>query len=512
MSPRNNTPPISVEDFTKSTLSKFGIKSQEPVSPTKVDPIRWIENNFYLYDTMQQIHIYPVQERLIREALRRDDDGNYVYNTVIWSWPKKSAKSTIVAAICHYIAFNFPNASIKLVANDLKQADSRVGYYLRESIKLHPKHRDIIKIKPTGFLIQYPNGSRIEMVPIDPRGEAGGNDDLIVYSELWGWKSQAHQQMWAEMTLSPTKYGKSQRWVDTYAGYKGDSPILEYLYSQAVDKGERVFNDLEAYTNRKGKIFAVWVTQHLLPWQRGAAGEAYYAEQASTLTPAEYDRMHHNQWISSTSQFVAMAWWDSCHIKNYGGTLPPMYQDQEIVLGADAGVSSDCFALMGVTRSKGITEVRICLVWVPPKGGSILFSNPEDPLDETTPEGMIRILCARYNVVKLAYDQYQLHEMITRLKWDNVVDTEKFDQGQRRYVSDKHLYDIIRGRRLRHSGEPELREHVQNSQAENIGEKMRIVKKNPQDKIDLTVALAMASEEAHRLNLGNWDEDGIMMR
>src|SRR3990167_4263768 len=103
---------------------------------TLPDPIQWIEENFYLYDTAEPLTLQDCQVRPLRLAFERDASGRYRYTTVLWSWPKKCAKSTVIAAVVDYIAEHTPRASIKLVANDLKQADSRVGMYLRENIKI----------------------------------------------------------------------------------------------------------------------------------------------------------------------------------------------------------------------------------------------------------------------------------------------------------------------------------------------------------------------------------------
>ena len=210
--------------------------------PTPHDPVDWISNHFYVYDTRELFEFHEPIEVALREALRRDENGDWLYDLVLWSWIKKSAKSTVIAAVAHYIASTRENARIALMGNDLRQATSRVGTYLREAIKIakrqHPDDlfvQDIeVPVRTSGD-IRYPNGSLVEMLPIDPTGEAGGNHDMIVFSELWGWRHKAHEDMWAEMTISPTRYGRAQRWIDTYAGFRGASNILESLYNRDRD-------------------------------------------------------------------------------------------------------------------------------------------------------------------------------------------------------------------------------------------------------------------------------------
>ena len=447
------------------------------------NPIDWIENNFYLYDTGNLMSLYPCQRRPLELADERDANGHYRFNTILWSWPKKSAKSSVIAARADYIATHKTNGSVKLVANDLKQADSRVGMYLRENIKLAMKagKREGITINPSGYKIRYPSGSLIESVPIDPSGEAGGNDDMIVYSELWGWKSKAHQRMWSEMTLSPTKWGNSQRWIDTYAGINGESPILEQLYDTGVKQGYKVWEDHEVYINEAAKMLTVWVTQPMLPWQT----PEYYTQEAGQLTPSEFARMHRNQWSESSEAFIPMAWWDACKLD----TLSPL---RGVVVGVDAAVDNDCFAVVVVSSSpEGKAQVRYCRVWTPPEHGQIDFLEVEREL---------LLLFKQYHVTEVAYDPYQMASTAQRLG-DNVF-WNAFTQGAPRLVADKMLYDMIRDGRIEHLGDyPELRQHLANADRKPEDDKMRIIKRNQKDKIDAAVALSMAVNRAMYYNL-----------
>lgn len=475
-------------------------QSQTLVLPSGEAACQWIQDNFYLYDTGELMSLYPCQVRPLIEALSRDDEGRYRYNTIVWSWPKKSAKSSIVAAVVDWLCSNRPRSLVRLVANDLKQADSRVGHYLRESIKhARSKHADkdrrafceAIKITPSGYLVEYPNGSRVEMVPIDPTGEAGGNDDLIVYSELHGWKSKAHQDMWAEMTLSPNKFRHAQRWIDTYAGWQGESPILESLYQSGVNEGRELWEPgSEVYANDTARLLCVWITRHLLPWQINEDGRAYYAQEAASLHPNQYRRMHGNEWVSSIEAFIQPEWWAACQ-----GDYPEFNAQTPVVVGMDAGVSNDCFALVGVSRIGEQTYVRFARIWKPPKGGAIDFAEPETAIrDEFTKQ---------YNVVQICYDAYQLHDMATRLRHDSVAWMYEFKQGEPRLEADKQLHDTIRDRRITHSGNADLTQHVTNANAEVNKEdrRLRIVKRAEHLKVDACVALSMANYESRRLNV-----------
>lgn len=461
------------------------------------DPIDWIQKEFYIPELEGPIQLYPYQIAVLREALSKDENGNFNYNLILWGDIKKSAKSCIAAAVALYTAWTKGWASIKVIANDQKQADSRVAFYVRRAVQLNPKLRELIKV--INYKLNFPNYSVIEAIPIDPKGEAGGNDDLIVYSELWGAKNEAAQKMWTETTLSPTKFGKSQRWVETYAGFNGESPILERLYERGITRGERIdlsyagndLSDLEIY--REGGMLMLWNTIPRLPFQT----PEYYAAEEADLLPSEFQRVHRNQWASSQSKFVEKEWWNSCLEQ-----LPPMTKKEMCVLAADANKGSetttpaDCFALVLVTRHPNRPKdvaIRYCGIWQAEPGKLMDY----DPIKQE-----IRRLCQEYSVVELAYDPYQLHDMMTTFKKEGVANTKEFSQTGARLKADKLLRDLIINKRIAHDGNPLLAQHIDNANIQNHGEDgIRLVKRNQKDKIDAAVALSMAASRVLYYNI-----------
>lgn len=455
-----------------------------------LSPVDWIEREFWIPELDDNpMQLAPYQIAALNEANRKDENGQYVYSVVVWSDIKKSIKSSIAAAVALYRAEQTRYGSIKIVANDLKQADSRVAFYARRAMELNPAHFGNWKIKPSGYRIETPNHTVIEAIPVDPKGEAGGNDDLIIFSELWAANQTAAQRMWTEMTLSPTKYGYSQRWVETYAGFSGESPLLEQLYEAGVKQGRLLdvgIPGLELYANDTARLLCLWNTRPRLEWQT----PEYYAQEAAVLTPGEFERVHRNQWATSENVFVPGEWWDAC-----ADEMPHFDAKTPIVCGMDAGVSSDTFALVGVSRIGDKTFKRFCRVWKPPKGGKIDFSE----IDRFIREELVK----QYNVVQIAYDPHQLHDMATRLRRDGVVWMYEFLQGNPRLEADKALYDAIRDRKFVHDSDPQLTEHVKNANSKSTGDidKLRIVKRAEHLKIDAAVALSMCNAEARRLAL-----------
>ncbi len=464
------------------------------------DPVQWIEQHFYIPELKGPITLAPYQKAVLNEACRKDEEGKFIYNVCLWSDIKKSAKSCIAAAIALYRAYHAEWGSIKIIANDLKQADSRVAFYLRRSIELHP---DMVDIKQVRYLTSFSNHTTIEAIPIDPAGEAGGNDDLIIFSELWAFKHAKAMQLWTEMALSPTKFGYSQRWVETYAGYDGESPILERLYESGVTNGKRInlsydehdLSDLEVYTN--GDMLTLWNGKPRLSFQT----PEYYASEERQHPANEFRRIHRNEWGSSVEKFVNIVWWDNCKEE-----LPPMTKEEPLILGIDAAKGSqsmsyvaDCFAVVGVTRHphrKKDVAIRYAGIWQAAKGQLLDF----EPI-----ENEIKRLCSEYSVVEAAYDPHQLHDMATRLKKLHIANFREFNQANDRLIADKQLQAKIINKQLAHDGNPLLRQHIDNANAKTqAGDKdgIRIVKRNDTKKVDACVALAMATARCLYYNLG----------
>lgn len=462
------------------------LRQQQTVTVTEYqppdNPADYLEAEFYIPETGAPIALHP-EQRLVLEAMSQRENGAFKYMTWLYSAPKKSGKTAIGAGLALWQAERIPNGEIYIVGNDLKQADNRMNQAIRYCVQHNPRMADWKVIRNTIYL---PNGTRIEAVPVDPAGEAGANPTGIFWTETWGARQRKHEDMWSEMVLSPTRAGDTFKFVESYAGFRGESIVLERLYDGVVKPDYALSGLPECYAH--GPLFAYWCTRRIMPWMLNEQAKVYYHSEALDKHPDEMRRVHGNEWVDSTAVFVPGEWWDACQ------QPLPTWERQALVLGVDAAVTSDCFAIVGITRHGDNLVVRYSQVWTPPKGGEIDF---------TEPEAELRRLCQQYNVIQIAYDKTELQDMAQRLRRDKVTWLKKFDQGMARAAADKQLYDCIRDRRILHSGEAELTAHIKNANADiNKHEnRMRLIKRAEHLKIDAAVALSMATHEALRLNL-----------
>lgn len=222
-----------------------------------------------------------------------------------------------------------------------------------------------------------------------------------------------------------------------------------------------------------------------------------------SLTEAEARVLLEAAWedIDTGERFLpSMASWDNCK-----EDLPPLVRKDAaqrirgtpLVVALDAAVSGDTFAMAAVSRhpvNHADVAVRLTAAFKPPPNGQIDFESVERTLYDWLDN---------YNVQHVTYDAYQLHDMMQRLAKRGRVFVEAFGQGPERLIGDKMLLDLIQNRRIAHSGDPELRAHIDNADRQTSAEqnKLRIVKRESSLKIDLAVALAMACKRCLEMNL-----------
>jgi phage terminase large subunit-like protein len=130
-------------------------------------------------------------------------------------------------------------------------------------------------------------------------------------------------------------------------------------------------------------------------------------------------------------------------------------------------------------------------------------AKPGQKIDFDEPRAEIHRLCREFNVVMLAYDRHELHDMMSQLSKENIVWTYDFGQGSMRLEADRQLLDLILEKRYWHDGNPDVREHIDNAdkKLDEDGRRLRIVKREDAMKIDLAVCASMAANRCLYLNL-----------
>lgn len=217
----------------------------------------------------------------------------------------------------------------------------------------------------------------------------------------------------------------------------------------------------------------------------GHLAAGYATRRRQSLTEAEARVLLDADWDDEggADAFLdSMIWWDACRTD-----LAALSARTPLVLAADASVSGDCFAIIGVSRTPARpNDVAVRYVDITDPHGH--------PLDYDVIEQRLVAFVRSHNVLEVTYDPYQLHQMMTSLRNRGIVKTKPFGQQTDRLIADYQLRQLIARRGTAHDGHPALRQHIANADRKSDGEqKLRIVKRSPSLPIDGAVALSMAA-------------------
>ncbi len=214
-------------------------------------------------------------------------------------------------------------------------------------------------------------------------------------------------------------------------------------------------------------------------------GQSLSASEARVLLEAGWED------ADDVDRFLpSLTLWDNCREE-----LPPLTRRTPLLLGADAGISNDTFALVAVSRHPANHEhvaVRWARVYVPTGGAA---------LDFDAIQADILAFLRAHNVVELCYDPLHIHQMMTNIRQRGLCKVDPFHQGQERLIADYSVRQMIIQQRIAWAADPVgagdlliLRQHLDNADAKkDASDRLRIVKRADSLKIDAAVTLSMAT-------------------
>lgn len=379
----------------------------------------------------------------------------------------------LILAYVYWLCLFHPGRTVLFFSKGQLEADELI----RRVMGMHRRwtHAHVRLVKQNTSELVWANGSRMISLPATASAGKSFTASVVVLDEFAAM--QYAQQVYT--AVKPT-IDSGGRLIILSTANGEDNPFHQLW--KAAESGLNTFTSL------------------FLPWHaRPRRDSAWYADvERDALSAAEMRREYPGIPDDAFSPIAAdqflddMTLWAACY-----ELLPPLDDRTPLVLAADGAVSNDHFALVGTTRHPvrhDDVAVRLIREWIPPAGGKLDFAAIEDE---------IRAICTLYHVVQLAYDQHELHYMMTRLQNDGVVWTDAFSQMQDRLIADKQLYDLIVYRRLAHDGDERLTQAIKNADREidRKEKKLRIVKRSSAKKIDLAVALSMSTAKCLELNL-----------
>jgi len=461
---------------------------------------QWAESHWRL-DGRHLIRFTPWQAAA-GAAMFPDDGSAPRWDTFLLSTVKKAGKTEFDACATGYAALTFPAPEmVYVLANDQAQAQDRVFDRIARAFRAMGMVGSGEAVITASEIRLRETDTRIVALPADFAGSSGAVFGVTSWTELWAYRHEGHVRLWEELTPIPNR--RSLRIVDSYAGFAGDSPILEPMWQRALS-GERLDPELPIYgTGRLWAYIDTGEDAQRRAWRGSEAErEAYYAEQRATLRPGTYARLHLNQWQSGEEAFLTADDWDAC--VHPALSRLPASREQRLYVGVDAATKHDSAAVMAVSREGERVRLAAHRIWTP-KGS---------PLDlEESIEAYVLELQRDYRLAAVFYDPYQMARSAATLRKAGVPMEEYPQTTGNLTATGQNLYDLVRERRLVMYPDAELRRHALGAVAIETGRGWRIAKERASRKVDGVVALsfaALAAVTRHRAGrwVGDLDDQG----
>ncbi|MDI3561292.1 terminase TerL endonuclease subunit [Bradyrhizobium sp. Arg816] len=424
--------------------------------------------------TGRPFELLPAEISFLEHAFNLDETSRAIYPELTYSAPKKSGKTAFAAilTLTATLLYGGKNAEAICCANDLEQSQSRVFSAIEAIVKASPRLKDRAKITKSELFFPDVSAS-IKAIASDAAGAAGANPVISVGDELWGFTTESSRRLWDELVPPPTRRA-AWRLVTTYAGYSGESLLLEELYKAGTAQ-PLIGPDLYAGEGR----LTFWTHKPVAPWQ----DDRWLAQMRSSMRPNAFARIIENRWVASESAFVDLAMWDRC----VDPGLRPLQSDcgLPVFIGVDASLKRDSTAIIAVTGDGD----RVRLV-----SHKVFQPSPDRPLDfEETIEAEIVNLCSRFDVQAIRYDPWQMASVAQRLIKRGVPMQEYPQTSGNLTDSSSNLYELIKGENLAVYPDEAMRTSISQAIAIETPRGWRIAKEKQKHKIDVVVALAMAS-------------------
>jgi phage terminase large subunit-like protein len=437
-------------------------------------PIEFIETCLFDPETGRPFVLLPAERAFLEHAFKIGANGKLLYNEWVYSCPKKSGKTTFAALIIITMVLLFggcfPEAFA--LANDQEQAQSRVFEFIKRIILASPLLRNEAQI--TQYKITFPAfGATIQAIASDAGSAAGANPVISCFDELWAYTTERSRRLFDEMVPPPTRK-ISVRLTVTYAGFSGESVLLEELYRRGKEQ-PLVGDSLHAGDG----LLLAWHTKPVAPWQDEAWATSMRRERASA-----YQRQFLNEFASSSSQFVDLAKWDRCVDLTLGHM--PANPTLPVWVGVDASYKHDQTAICVVTFDRSTQRARLVehCVYQP---------TSDEPLDfELSIEAALLDLARCFRVRTILYDPWQMQSTSQRLIKAGLP-MEEFPQSSPNLTAaSQNLFDLIESQAIVLYPDAPMRTAVQRCVAIEGPRGWRIGKEKSAFKIDVVVALAMA--------------------
>ncbi|NTI41608.1 terminase large subunit [Rhizobium rhizogenes] len=449
-------------------------------------------------------------------------NGKRQVRTVFILLPRGARKTTIGAglALLHTVGWERVNSGQAMVAASAEE-DATIAY--DEAVGIVGETEWLQgAMKPTEslFILEHKKSkAKFRALASGGRGKLGKTPQFVLADELINWEGENSRKMWSAIRTGLNKVPGTLLVIITQAGRGQENLAYELLkYARRVQSGEiedpgflPVLFETDPEADWQDEDIWHFVNPGLAEGYPDIDGLRQMAHEAKER-PAERDnfrQFHLNTWLDySASPFVSMPVYDEgraeVDLDQFEAEQTPCY------LGVDLSSTNDLTAVVAawgdresgyavypwfflpkdnIHRKAGQDGVNYPL-WEEQR---LITLTDGNVIDYSAVEARIEELCARFNVLEIAFDPALARNSINNLL-DKGLPVVEFRQGWvTMSPAINELERAILARRFIHGGHPILRWHFDNIAIRTDSSGNRSFHKGKsRDRIDGAVATAMA--------------------
>ena len=385
---------------------------------------------------------------------------------ILISLAKKNGKSTFSAIVLSWFLTTQEPGEIYICSNSKDQSSFITYRKIVSMIRKNPGLDKTCRIY-NDYIENIKTGTILRCLSSSYRSSAGLNCLLICIDELASFDTDSLRFFFDELQLSPM-YKYPLILVTSTAG-RSEEGILWDLIKES-EKG----NTPESYFYIKQGEEAnpsSFVTKKYLDSQEHKPG----------MRPNLFKRLHKNLWVSEEDSFINDQDYRVCvdyKLKKRPKNKIPIW------VGLDVGYRNDYTAICGVGKIDNIIFTIDHKIYIPLLIEEMQFDDVKRYLIE---------LSKLYDIQGVYFDPYQAIQLSQDLRKEKIEMIELPQTQSNCIAFSQCLFDLIKSKRILFYQSEELRESMINCKVIYSSRGWRIVKKSGTKKIDLAIALAMAS-------------------
>jgi phage terminase large subunit-like protein len=448
------------------------------------------------------IVLQKFQRDIFGEALAYDEFGNPIWERVTACIPRKNGKTTMLAAYAVWrltTSEGFPEILLAAVSD--KQA-GRLFDACAAFIRLSPELSSLCRIRDhEGEIVREDGFGQIIRMKSDPKSAQGYNPSDVIADEVGEWNTPSLKRFYAAL-MSGGAARRPRSFTITTAGDASErhDGILGRILDGAAAKCEPERDvALSIYRNFQGRSLiwnyeaptrdardfetlklanpAPWVTSEFLRETADADG----------LAGPEILRYHGCVWTEGVDAWISPDAWDDCRDEELE------LRDRETVyVAVDVGLVHDSTSVAVAWRlSDGRVGVQTT-VWAAKAEHAYDVLVPGGTMDLELIEEHIRNLGRRYKVAEVVYDPRFFERSAQILEKERFLVAPLHQSSSMMGDALQSFHDAIMEGKLAHAGGHVLAQHVMATAATRSDRGWKVSKMRQSQRIDATVAAAMA--------------------